>query len=81
MWIEIQLSGKRGKSPTPQNPLYTIKLLLQKPRIQTLLKLMAAAGSTGSGKRSVTIAVPKRFEHQLIEMTLYLQQFFASMFT
>ena len=42
---------------------------------------MAAAGSTGNEKRSVTIAVPKRFEHHLIEMTLYLQQFFASMFT
>ena len=82
MWIEIQLRGKRRKphTPPPQNPMCTIKLLPQKPRKQTLLKLMAAAGSTESEKRSATTAVPKRLEYQLIEMTLGNGCIFATVF-
>ena len=83
MWIEIQLRGKRRKPhthPPPENRMCTIKLLPQKPRKQTLLKLMAAAGSTESEKRSATTAVPKRLEYQLIEMTLGNGCIFATVF-
>ena len=80
MWIEIQLRGKRRKPHTPQNPMCTIKLLPRKPRKQTLLKLMAAAGSTGSEKRSATAAIRKRLEYQLIEMTLRNGCIFATVF-